>query len=85
MLALEPQRPVEILEKYRLNFSIDENQSNQDMLNYKDKISTFQVFLNRAYTALEVSADERATLIPMIPYLIWIETNRVVPQVLHQL
>jgi len=56
-----------------------------DMINYKDKISTFQAFLNRAYTSLEVSVNERATPIPMIPYLIWIETNRVLPQVLCQL
>jgi len=32
---------VEILEKYRLNFSIDEDQANSEMLLYKDKISTF--------------------------------------------
>jgi hypothetical protein len=53
--ALEAQRPVEVLEKYRLNFSIDEDQANSEMLAYKEKISVFGGFLTKAYIALEVS------------------------------
>lgn len=54
---MEAQRPVEILEKFRLNFAIDEDQANSEMLQYKDKISAFQAFLNRAYTGLEKQAE----------------------------
>ena len=53
--GLEMQRPIEILEKYRLNFSIVEDQPASEMLIYKEKISTFQAFLTKAYVQLEVS------------------------------
>lgn len=47
--SLEPQRPIEILEKYRVNFAIDEDQANSEMLMYKEKISSFAAYLNKAY------------------------------------
>ena len=53
--SLDPQRPIEVLEKYRLNFSIDEDQAASEMLQYKEKISTFQQFLTRSYVSLDVS------------------------------
>ena len=37
--GLDPQRPIEILEKYRLNFSIDEDQAASELLVYKEKIN----------------------------------------------
>ena len=40
--SLEMQRPIEIVEKYRLNFSINEEQPANEMLMYRDKISNFQ-------------------------------------------
>lgn len=39
--GLELQRPVETLEKFRLNFSIDEDQAPQQMHQYKEKIESF--------------------------------------------
>ena len=39
---LEAQRPAEVLEKYRLNFSIDEDQASSEVLAYKEKINVFQ-------------------------------------------
>ena len=54
---MDPQRPVDILEKFRLNFAIDEDQAQSEMLAYKDKITNFQQYLTRAYSALEVSFD----------------------------
>ena len=39
---LEMQRPIEIIEKYRLNFSINEDQPANEMLVFRDKISNFQ-------------------------------------------
>ena len=50
--SLEPQRPIEILEKYRLNFSIDEDQAASEMLRYKEKNSAFSAYLTRAYVQL---------------------------------
>lgn len=38
---MDPQRPVDILEKFRLNFAIDEDQAQSEMLAYKDKITNF--------------------------------------------
>jgi len=52
--GLEPQRPVETLEKFRLNFSIDEDQAQQQMYQYKDKIEAFQAYLNKSFVQLEV-------------------------------
>ena len=37
--GLDPQHPIEILEKYRLNFSIDEDQAASELLVYKEKIN----------------------------------------------
>ena len=54
--AMEALRPIEILEKFRLNFSIDEEQANQQMLVYKEKISSFEMFLTKTHAMLEVRA-----------------------------
>lgn len=56
--------PKEILEKFRANFAIDEDQANSEMLSYKDKISVFQTFLTRAFqqTEKQVEAFRKYTL-----------------------
>jgi len=54
---MEALRPVEILEKFRLNFSIDEEQAHQQMMVYKEKITTFEAFLNKTYQQLEVRTN----------------------------
>ena len=38
---LPPQAPIQILEKYRLNFKIDEDQPAAELARYKDKINIF--------------------------------------------
>jgi len=45
------------LEKYRLNFSINEDQPASEMLMYKEKISTFQAFLTRSYVQIEKQVE----------------------------
>lgn len=45
---LPKQSPTEILEKYRLNFSIDEDQANSEIARYKEKINIFTVYLRKA-------------------------------------
>ena len=52
---LPPQAPIQILEKYRLNFKIDEDQPAAELARYKDKINIFQAFLKKAIVSLEVS------------------------------
>ena len=52
---MPPQSPIQILEKYRLNFKIDEDQANSETARYKDKINIFQAFLRKAIVSLEVS------------------------------
>jgi hypothetical protein len=56
--AMEALRPIEILEKFRLNFSIDEEQAQQQMLVYKEKIQTFEVFLTKTYSMLEKQVEQ---------------------------
>jgi|Transcript_31761 hypothetical protein len=55
---MEALRPVEILEKFRLNFSIDEEQAHQQMMVYKEKITTFEAFLNKTYQQLEKQVEQ---------------------------
>lgn len=38
---LPPQSPIQILEKFRLNFKIDEDQAASELARYKDKINIF--------------------------------------------
>ena len=51
------QRPLEILEKYRLNFKIDEDQDNSEMQKYRDKINNFTSFIRKALQQVEVSTN----------------------------
>jgi sorting nexin-1/2 len=55
---LPPQAPIQILEKYRLNFKIDEDQPAAEIARYKDKINIFQAFLKKAIVSLEKQKKE---------------------------
>ena len=52
---LSNQSPTEILEKYRLNFTIDEDQAQSEIARYKEKINIFTVYLRKGIVSLEVS------------------------------
>ena len=84
------QRPIEILEKYRLNFQINEDQPASEMLIYKEKISTFSAFLTKAFVQLEVSNpsirihfsrnlsnDQSLSIL-----FNFVEISRIIPQIL---
>jgi sorting nexin-1/2 len=42
------QTPLQILEKYRLNFKLDEDQDTSEIARYRDKINIFNAFLTKA-------------------------------------
>jgi len=54
---LPKQTPTEILEKYRLNFSIDEDQATSEIARYKEKINIFTVYLRKAIVSLEKQSE----------------------------
>lgn len=45
---------MQILEKYRLNFKIEEDQDANNMQKYKDTIQDFQGFLRKVISVMEV-------------------------------
>ena len=53
LYALPKQTPMQVLEKYRLNFKVDENKEESDILQYKEAIANFQKFLKRVITIME--------------------------------
>ena len=46
--------PMQILERYRLNFNIDEDQEGSPLAHYKENIIDFQLFLKKAIPVLEI-------------------------------
>jgi hypothetical protein len=52
--ALGKLTPMQILEKYRLNFNIDEDQEGNPLSHYKENIIDFQVFCKKAIPVLEI-------------------------------
>jgi hypothetical protein len=68
--ALDRLTPMQILEKYRLNFNIDEDQEGNPLANYKENIIDFQVFCKkmmsgtRATTYIMISSRSWETLTP---------------------
>jgi hypothetical protein len=52
--ALPKQTPMQVLEKYRLNFKIDEDQDANAMNTYKDRIMVFQQYLKKAISIMEM-------------------------------
>jgi hypothetical protein len=47
---------MQILEKYRLNFKIDEDQDATEIAKYREKINMFILFLKKADGMMEVSS-----------------------------
>lgn len=56
--ALGKLTPMQILEKYRLNFNIDEDQDGSPMQHYKENIIDFQLYLKRAIPVLEIQKKQ---------------------------
>ena len=54
LFALPKQTPMQVLEKYRLNFKIDEDQDANAMNTYKDRIMVFQQYLKKAINIMEM-------------------------------
>lgn len=52
--GLIKQTPMQILEKYRLNFNIDEDQETTSISKYKENIIHFQTFLKRVLPVMEI-------------------------------
>jgi len=46
-----------ILEKYRLNFKVEEDRPSSDVAKYKEKIRDFQSFVKRALSVMEHQKD----------------------------
>lgn len=55
LTKLPKQSALAILEKYRLNFKIDEDQDQQEMTRYREKINVFGTFIRKALVQVEVS------------------------------
>jgi len=54
LFALPKQTPMQVLEKYRLNFKINEEQDAAAMSTYKDRIAIFQQFLKKSISIMEI-------------------------------
>lgn len=53
LTSLPKQTPMGILEKYRLNFKIDEDQDVSEITRYRDKINNFSNFIRKALVQVE--------------------------------
>lgn len=53
---LPRQTPQQIIEKYRLNFKLDEDQDSSEIAKYRDKINVFSGFITKALVALNRDA-----------------------------
>jgi hypothetical protein len=47
------QTPMQVLEKYRLNFNIEEEQDPASLNNYKENIISFQAFVKKVLPTME--------------------------------
>jgi sorting nexin-1/2 len=54
LTAMLKQSPLQILEKYRLNFNITETEDKGDLAQYKENILNFQGFLRKAIPIMEI-------------------------------
>ena len=52
--GLVKQMPMQVLEKYRLNFNIDEEQDSAALSKYKETIMEFQTYLRKVISVLEI-------------------------------
>lgn len=49
---------MQVLEKYRLNFKINEEQGNDEISGFKDRIGIFQQFLKKAIGIMEIQKQQ---------------------------
>lgn len=54
LYALPKQTPMQVLEKYRLNFKIDEDQDVAELTTYKNRIMIFQQYLKKTIGIMEM-------------------------------
>lgn len=52
--SLLKQTPMQMLEKYRLNFNVEEDQESHQLQRYKDNINDFQSFLKKCISVMNV-------------------------------
>lgn len=57
LTGLSKQSAMAILEKYRLNFKIDEDQDQSEIGRYREKINNFSNFIRKAMVQVEVRLD----------------------------
>ncbi|CDW91301.1 px domain containing protein [Stylonychia lemnae] len=60
---LVKQTPMQILEKYRLNFNVDEDQESSSLQRYKENIIEFQIFLRKVIPVMEVQKKQLKRMI----------------------
>lgn len=58
LFSLPKQTPMQVLEKYRLNFKIDEEQDQNEVNQYKERIMIFQQFLKKAIGIMEMQKKQ---------------------------
>lgn len=58
LFALPKQTPMQVLEKYRLNFKLDEDQEDTDVLKYKERIMIFQNYLKKVIGIMEIQKKQ---------------------------
>jgi hypothetical protein len=49
---------MQVLEKYRLNFKLDENQEDSEVLKYKERIMIFQNYLKKVIGIMEIQRKQ---------------------------
>jgi sorting nexin-1/2 len=63
--ALPKQSPMQVLEKYRLNFNIDEDQEPNQMQKYKESIIEFLTFLRKVIPVMEIQKKQLKRMIQL--------------------
>lgn len=49
---------MQVLEKYRLNFKLDEDQDDSEVLKYKERIMMFQNYLKKVIGIMEIQKKQ---------------------------
>jgi hypothetical protein len=58
LYSLPKQTPMQVLEKYRLNFKIDEEQDAAELTTYKNRIMIFQQYLKKTIGIMEMQKKQ---------------------------
>lgn len=58
LFALPKQTPMQVLEKYRLNFKLDDDQPETEVLKYKERIMIFQNYLKKVIGIMEIQKKQ---------------------------